>query len=118
MSEPRVRYEYKVLSQNDRWFFGKMDPAKLEVALNELAKDGWRVVSSASQAFQGLIRGDRDEMVIILEREYVSPPPPLPRVPKVEAMPVMRACPHCKGQIDETAKRCMHCLEKVTPVRS
>ena len=59
-----MRYEYIVLSQKDRWFFGRMDPDKVAVALNDLARERWRVVSAINSPMEGIIRGHRDEMVI------------------------------------------------------
>jgi len=53
-----------VLSQKDRWFFGRMDPDKVAVALNDLARERWRVVSAINSPMEGIIRGHRDEMVI------------------------------------------------------
>lgn len=38
--------EYKVLTQKDKWFSGKFDPAKLEEALNAYAEQGWVSESS------------------------------------------------------------------------
>ena len=61
--------EYKVLTQKDKWFSGKFDPSKLEEALNAYAEQGWRVVTSATAEFPGLIGGKREELVVILERE-------------------------------------------------
>lgn len=63
------RKEYKILSQKDKWFSGKFDPAKLEEALNSYARQGWRVVSCASADINTVIGGSRQEMVIILERD-------------------------------------------------
>lgn len=60
--------EYKVLSQKDKWSSGKFDPALLEQALNSYAKQGWRLVSAFSANIPGMF-GDRDEAVMILERD-------------------------------------------------
>jgi hypothetical protein len=38
--------EYKVLTQQDRRWAGKLTPENLEHALNSYAAEGWRVVSS------------------------------------------------------------------------
>ena len=61
--------QYKVLTQKDKWFSGKFDPERLEEAINAYAKQGWRVVGCATASFPGLIGGNREEMVIILERD-------------------------------------------------
>lgn len=61
--------EYKVLTQKDKWFGGKFDPEKLEAAINAYAAQGWRVISSATATFPGLMGGGREEMVVILGRD-------------------------------------------------
>ncbi len=38
--------EYKVLTQKDRWFGGKFEPAKMEQALNAYAQEGWRLAKA------------------------------------------------------------------------
>jgi len=43
-------YQYKVLSQKDKWFSGKFDPTVLEQAINAYAQQGWRVVGCATGA--------------------------------------------------------------------
>lgn len=59
---------YKVLSQKDKWYTGKFDPALLEKALNDYAEMGYRVVCSSTASIQGFT-GTREEMIIILERD-------------------------------------------------
>lgn len=59
--------EYKVLSQKDKWFSGKFDPAKLEEALNAYAEQGWEVKCVTTAETKGL-GGGREEMIVILER--------------------------------------------------
>lgn len=61
-------YEYKVLTQKDKWFTGKFDPLMLENAINAYAKEGWRV-KGVSTAEIGSGVGNREEIVIILERK-------------------------------------------------
>ena len=61
--------EYKVLTQKDKWFSGKFDPNVLEKALNDYAEQGWRVICSATGSFQGFFTNNREEVVIILERD-------------------------------------------------
>lgn len=63
-----MNFEYKVMTQKDRWFGGKFDPMKLDQALNSYAGEGWRVVASTTAAFPTLT-GSRDEMIVILERQ-------------------------------------------------
>lgn len=60
--------EYKVLTQKDRYFGGKFDPAKLETALNAYAGEGWGVSCAATADIPAMGR-DRQELVVILERE-------------------------------------------------
>jgi len=64
----RVRRQYKVLTQKDRFFGGKFDPEKLESAINSYAAEGWRVVVSATAQIPSLT-GSREELIIVLERE-------------------------------------------------
>ncbi|MCL2479001.1 MAG: DUF4177 domain-containing protein [Treponema sp.] len=61
--------QYKVLSQKDKWFSSKFDPARLEAALNAYAEQGWKVITSVTGEFRGLAGTDRNEIVIILERD-------------------------------------------------
>ena len=65
---PKTFYEYKVLSQKDKWFSGKFDPLVLEQALNAYAQQGWRVVGCATADIPGFGVA-RQEFVTILERE-------------------------------------------------
>ncbi|MCR5068041.1 MAG: DUF4177 domain-containing protein [Erysipelotrichaceae bacterium] len=59
--------EYKVLSQKDKWFSGKFDPAVLEAAINSYAQQGW-IVKAAFTASIPALTGAREEALIILER--------------------------------------------------
>lgn len=61
-------YEYMILTQKDRVFGGKFNPEMIQVALNNLATEGWRVVECATTTFPGLM-GAREEMVFVLERQ-------------------------------------------------
>ena len=61
--------EYKVLTQKDKWFSGKFDPELLEQAINSYATQGWRVITAATANFPGFFSGNREEMVIIMERD-------------------------------------------------
>jgi Domain of unknown function (DUF4177) len=66
MKGPPVK-EYKVMSQKDKWFSRKFDP-ELEQGLNAYAEQGWRVISIATASVPGL-GGNRDEMVVVFERD-------------------------------------------------
>lgn len=67
--------KYKVLSQKDKWFSGKFDPEVLEKRLNELAADGWKVVSMASASREGFLTGGgKDELIILLEKDSAPAP--------------------------------------------
>lgn len=59
--------EYKVLSQKDKWFSGKFDPAVLEGAINSFAQQGWIVKAAFTAQIPGF-GGAREEALIILER--------------------------------------------------
>lgn len=63
--------EYKILTQKDGYFTGKFNPENLEKAINAYAKDGW-VVKSACTADIASGMSNREEMIIILEREVKS----------------------------------------------
>ena len=60
--------QYKVLSQKDKWFSGKFDPERLEFAMNSYAQQGWIVKAGFTAQIPGLM-GNREEAIIILERE-------------------------------------------------
>ena len=65
--EPPKPKEYKVLSQKDKWFSGKFDPALLEQALNSYAQQGWILKAAVTASIAGF-GGNREELVMILER--------------------------------------------------
>lgn len=62
-------YQYKVLTQKDRFFSGKFDPAVLEQGLNSYASEGWRAIAVTTASFPGMLGQARDEMIIVMERE-------------------------------------------------
>lgn len=62
------RKEYKVLSQKDKWFSGKFDPATLEQAINSYAQQGWRLVCCATADIPAF-GSTRQEFIAILERD-------------------------------------------------
>lgn len=66
VEEPK-RWEYKVLTQKDKWFTSKFDPEKLEAALNSYAAQGWRMRGMATASFPGF-GGGREELIFVLER--------------------------------------------------
>ena len=61
--------QYKVLSQKDKWFSGKFDPQKLEEAINAYAEQGWTVKAAFTAQIPGLMGGNREEAIILLERD-------------------------------------------------
>lgn len=65
----KIIYEYKVLSQKDKWFSGKFDPAVLEKAINAYAQQGWKLVGCATADIGGGFSAGRQEFIAILERE-------------------------------------------------
>lgn len=64
--------QYRVLTQKDRVFGGKFDPQKLETALNSYASEGWEVRATATADIATAFGKDRQEMIIVLEREAQS----------------------------------------------
>jgi Domain of unknown function (DUF4177) len=60
--------EYKVITQKDKWFSGKFDPEKVEGVLNSYAKQGWALKGVATASIPGFAGGQREEIVIIMER--------------------------------------------------
>jgi hypothetical protein len=63
-----VALQYKVLTQKDKFFGGKFEPKKVEDALNAYAAEGWRVAGTATASFQTMLSGNREELIVILER--------------------------------------------------
>jgi Domain of unknown function (DUF4177) len=60
--------EYKLLTSRDKLFEGKFDMARLEEALNHLARQGWTAKSMCLphlKNFQGAVQ---EEVVVLLER--------------------------------------------------
>lgn len=60
--------QYKVLSQKDKWFSGKFDPAVLENAINAYAEQGWVVKAAFTAQIPGFT-GSREEALVIMERD-------------------------------------------------
>jgi hypothetical protein len=61
------QWEYKVLTQKDKWFSGKFDPSKLEEAMNAYAAQGWRIIAVTTASIPGF-GGNREELIVVLER--------------------------------------------------
>ena len=61
--------QYKVLTQKDKWFSGKFDPARLEDAINAYAQQGWIVKAAFTAEIPGIMGHSREEAIIILERD-------------------------------------------------
>jgi hypothetical protein len=59
--------EYKVLTQKDRFFGGKFDPAQIEAALNAYAQQGWRMEGIATADIPSFGNA-RQEIVIVMSR--------------------------------------------------
>lgn len=71
--------EYKVITQNDKWFSGRFDGAALAVLLNNEARLGWEVKSMATASREGMLMGGgKDELVVLLERVVREAAPTAP----------------------------------------
>ena len=62
------KYQYKVITQKDRFFSSKFNPALIERALNEYAQEGWIFKSAVSADF-GSLGMSRNELIIFMEKE-------------------------------------------------
>ncbi len=60
--------EYKVLWSRDKLFEGKFDVARLEEALNFLARQGWVVKAMSNPHLKDFGGGMKEEVVVLLER--------------------------------------------------
>jgi Domain of unknown function (DUF4177) len=56
--------EYKVMTQQDRFFSGKFDIGKLEAAMNSYASEGWEFKGVATPVFGAPSK----EIILIFER--------------------------------------------------
>lgn len=63
-----TKYQYKVITQKDRFFSSKFNPAQLERALNEYAQEGWTFKAAVTADF-GQLGMSRNELVMFLEKE-------------------------------------------------
>lgn len=61
--------QYKLLTQKDKWFSGKLDPERLEEEINAYAIEGWVVKCAFTAEISGKIGHTKEEVIIILERE-------------------------------------------------
>jgi hypothetical protein len=68
------RYEYRVLTQDDRVLAGKMNSTALESLLNNYASHGWRLITSVMGRGGGV--ASREQMLMILERRVGRESPP------------------------------------------
>lgn len=59
--------QYKVITQKDRFFSSKFDPAVIEKALNEYAQEGW-VLKQAVTADFGSAGMSRNELILFMEK--------------------------------------------------
>ena len=68
-------YEYKVvrISTSGKWTQNKkeseVEEAEIEATVNELAGQGWRLISTSAHDFQMLDIVDRATLVLFFERE-------------------------------------------------
>jgi hypothetical protein len=62
------KYQYKVITQKDRFFSSKFNPALIERALNEYAQEGWTFKAAVSADF-GSLGMSRNELIIFMEKE-------------------------------------------------
>lgn len=61
------KHQYKIITQKDRFFSSKFNPALIERALNEYAQEGW-VMKTAVSADFGSVGMSRNELIIFLEK--------------------------------------------------
>lgn len=59
--------QYKVITQKDRFFSSKFNPALIERALNEYAQEGW-VLKEAVSADFGSVGMSRNELILFMEK--------------------------------------------------
>lgn len=59
--------QYKVITQKDRFFSSKFNPAVIEKALNEYAQHGW-VLKQAVTADFGSVGMSRNELILFMEK--------------------------------------------------
>ena len=62
--------QYKVLTLKEKFLPARFDPEALEGILNSHASEGWTVKAMATAKIRSF--GQREELVVILEREERS----------------------------------------------
>lgn len=67
-SEGHTFKQYKLLTPKDKCFEGKFDLERLELQLNLLGKQGWVVKGMATPHVAGFSGGDKEQLIILLER--------------------------------------------------
>lgn len=65
---PGAGREYKLLTSRDKIFDGKFDLARLEEALNQLARQGWVAKTMSVPHFKGYTGAMEEVIVVLLER--------------------------------------------------
>jgi hypothetical protein len=58
----------KVLTTKDPAFGGRLDPEKLEAALNSYAVQGWSVAGCGLAESSGFLKGARSELITVMHR--------------------------------------------------
>jgi len=68
-----ARWEYKTIKfKAEGWFIGgKINAGTLESALNQMAADGWRLVTIVTSSVG---RGTTEDIVAVMERERTAEP--------------------------------------------
>jgi hypothetical protein len=66
--DPGGRKEYKIICSRDKIFEGQFDLARLEEAINYLARQGWVVKAMSTPHLKGFGEGTKEEIVVLLER--------------------------------------------------
>jgi hypothetical protein len=62
------RKEYKIICSRDKIFEGKFELARLEEAINYLARQGWVVRAMSTPHLKGFGEGTKEEIVVLMER--------------------------------------------------
>ena len=60
--------QYRLLTPKDKYFEGKFDLERLELALNHFARQGWVVRGMSTPHVAGFSGGDKEMLIILLER--------------------------------------------------
>lgn len=62
------KYEYKVISQRDKFWGNRYNPEEIEAHLNELGEQGWEFVLAINSDSAGVMT-NRSEMIMIFKRK-------------------------------------------------